>query len=365
VTAAEALLAVTWMGMSAYVVLGGADFGGGFWDLLAGGARRGKAQRKLIERVIGPVWEANHVWLIFVIVVLWTGFPGVFAAVFSTMYMPLTGAAVGIILRGAGFAFRKSVEDLPFQRLFGATFAASSILTPFLLGTVAGGIASGRVRLGNAAGDLIASWVNPTSLLGGAMAVVVSAYLAAVFLTADAYRVGNAGLVEAFRLRALAVAVGAGGIALGGIAVLRRDAPGLYEGLIGRALPLVLVSVAGGVAAVVLLLRRRYWPARVASVLAVVAILWGWAVGQYPFMLAGEITIQQAAANPATLRAVLVSLAVGGLLVVPSLILLYAMFQRSTPGDHLDDDVTPQLPSQAVTDHDVEPGHQAQVHRRR
>ncbi|HEX2154541.1 MAG TPA: cytochrome d ubiquinol oxidase subunit II [Acidimicrobiia bacterium] len=344
-TSADTLMGITWAGMTAYVILGGADFGGGFWDLAAGGTRRGADQRRLIERVIGPVWEANHVWLIFVIVVLWTAFPAVFAAVFSTMYLPLTGAAVGIILRGAGFAFRKSVEELPLQRLFGVTFATSSILTPFLLGTVAGGIASGRVPLGNATGDLIHSWVNPTSILGGTMAVVVCAYLAAVFLTADAARYSTPRLVEAFRIRALGAAAVAGALALAGIAVLRKDAPTLYQGLTGGAAWLVLLSVIAGVAAVVFLVLRRFWPARVASVLAVMSILWGWAVAQYPYMLAGQITIQEAAAHPATLDAMLVSLTVGAILLVPSMVLLFVMFQRTAPGDGAGDDVTPQLPA--------------------
>lgn len=344
-TSAETLMAITWAGMTAYVIFGGADFGGGFWDLVAGGTRRGAAQRGLIERVIGPIWEANHVWLIFVIVVLWTAFPIVFAAVFSTMYLPLTGAAVGIILRGAGFAFRKSVNDLPLQRLFGATFATSSVITPFLLGTVAGGIASGRVPLGNATGDLLGSWLNPTAFLGGTMAVVVCAYLSAVFLTADAHRLSTPHLVMTFRTRALTAAAVAGALALGGIAVIRQDAPALYQGLTERAFPLVVISVVAGLGAVALLVLRRYWAARVASVVAVGAVLWGWAVAQYPFMLTGEITIDEAAAHPATLDAVLISLTVGALLLVPSLILLFVMFQRTPPAQSEIDDVTPQLPA--------------------
>jgi len=341
---ADIVLGIMWTGMTAYVVFGGADFGGGFWDLLAGGAHTGATQRGLIERVIGPVWEANHVWLIFVIVVLWTAFPGVFAAVFSTMYLPLTGAAVGIILRGAAFAFRKAVDELPLQRLFGATFAASSIITPFFLGTVAGGIASGRVPLGNAQGDIIASWLNPTSLLGGVLAVLVCAYLAAVFLTADADREGSPRLAEQFRLRGLVVAAIAGLVAFGGIFVLRGDAPALYDGLTGRAAPIVTTSAVAGIAAIALLLRRRFWAARVASSLAVVAVIWGWAVGQYPDVLVGVITVREAAANEATLEAVLISLVIGSLLLVPSLLYLYVLFQRSDTSAHDRDDVTPQLP---------------------
>src|SRR6266511_4406968 len=189
---AQCLLAVMWLGLTLYTLLGGADFGGGCWDLLAGGARRGMPQRKLIEHSIGPVWEANHVWLIFVIVLLWTGFPSVFAAVTSTLYIPLTLAAFGIIARGAAFAFRKASTELWQQRLFGAAFALASVLTPFFLGTVAGGVASGRVPPGLAEGDLLTSWWNPTSVLSGALAVGTCAYLAAAYLCADARREGSA-----------------------------------------------------------------------------------------------------------------------------------------------------------------------------
>jgi len=243
---ANTLLGLVWLGVTAYALLGGADFGAGIWDLLAGGARRGQRQRDLIAHSIGPVWEANHVWLIFVIVLLWTAFPTVFAAVMSTMYIPLTLAALGIIARGAAFAFRKASDQLGQQRLFGATFALSSVLTPFFLGTVAGGIASGRVPLGLAAGNLLTSWWNPTSVLGGTIAVGTVAYLAATYLCADATREGQYQLAEAFRRRALTTGLVLGAVALGGIAVLHADAPYLFDGLTHRALPLVVVSAVAG-----------------------------------------------------------------------------------------------------------------------
>src|SRR5690348_6763506 len=169
----------------AYAMFGGADFGAGFWDLTAGGAERGRRPRGLIDRSIGPVWEANHVWLIFCLVVLWTAFPGAFAAIMTTLYVPLGLAALGIVLRGSGFAFRKVSVRTADQRVNGVLFAVSSVVTPFFFGAVAGGIASGRVPT-SGGGDALSSWWNPTSVLGGAMAVVVCAYLAAVFLAAEA-----------------------------------------------------------------------------------------------------------------------------------------------------------------------------------
>ena len=328
---ADVVLAVMWVGLTAYALLGGADFGGGWWDLLAGGAKRGEPQRTLIEHSIGPVWEANHVWLIFVLVTLWTGFPAAFAAIMSTLYVPLTLAAFGVILRGSAFAFRKAVSTVAMKRLFGATFALSSVITPFFLGTVAGAVASGRVPPGNARGDAVGSWLNPTSVLGGTLAVGVCAYLAAVYLCRDSLRDGHTDLADGFRARALGTGVAVGVVALAGVFVLRADAPRLFDGLTGRALPLMLASGVAGVASLWLLWRRRYGVARVTSALAVTAVLWGWGVGQYPYLLEPAFTVEEAAASPAALRPLLVTMVVAGILVVPSLLLLIALFQRRDP----------------------------------
>jgi len=333
-TLANTVLALMWLGMTAYALFAGADFGAGVWDLLAGGTVRGAPQRRLIEHSIGPVWEANHVWLIFVLVVLWTATPPAFAAVASTLYIPLTLAAFGMIARGAAFAFRKAVTGERLERFFGAAFAFSSVVTPFFLGTVAGGVASGRVPPGIAQGDVITSWLNPTSLLGGVLAVGVCAYLAAVYLCGDAVREGATGVEAAIRGRGIISAVAVGVVALAGIAVLRSDAPDLFYGLTHRGLPLILVSAVAGIASVVLLVRRRYGPARLAAALAVTAVVWGWAAGQYPYVLPPELTIEEAAASRATLIAMLVSLLLGSLLLVPSLWYMYALFQRSPVGAH-------------------------------
>jgi cytochrome d ubiquinol oxidase subunit II len=336
-TAADALLAVMWVGLTAYVLFGGADFGAGLWDLTAGGAVRGQASRKLIEHSIGPVWEANHVWLIFVIVILWTGFPAVFAAVASTLYIPLTLAALGIIGRGAAFAFRKVSTELWLQRLFGATFAVSSVLTPFFLGAVAGAIASGRVPLGIAAGDIWRSWWNPTSVVTGLLSVAVAAYLAAVFLTRDATRHAPP-LAEVFRRRALGAGVAAGGLSAAGLVVLRADAPALFDELThGRGLVLAAFSAASGVVSLGLLAARRYVAVRVSAALAVAGVLWAWGAAQYPTLLPPGATVAEVRADTAVLDATLLVLAVGAVIVVPSLGWLYVLFQRehartATPG---------------------------------
>jgi len=326
-TAANAVLVVMWIGMTAYALFGGADFGAGIWDLLAGGAQRGRRQRDFIEHSLAPVWEANHVWLIFVLVVLWTAFPKGFAAVASTLYIPLTLAALGMIARGAAFAFRKSIEGPSVQRLFGAAFAFSSLVTPFFLGTIAGGVASGRVPPGIAQGDVIKSWINPTSLLGGVLAVCACAHLAATFLCADAAREGDLGLCEQFRVRALGSGGASGIVALAGVPLLRSDAPQLFHGLTHRGLALILVSGIAGIVTMGLLRGKRYVLARLAAALAVAAVVWGWAAAQYPYLLQPDLSISQAAAGDQTLHALLLVLVAGSILLVPALLFMYRLFQ--------------------------------------
>jgi cytochrome bd ubiquinol oxidase subunit II len=330
---ANTLAAVVWIGVTCYALFGGADFGAGFWDLLAGGARRGARERRLIEHSIGPVWEANHVWLIFVLVVMWTCFPRLFGAVSSTLWIPLTLAAFGVIIRGSAFAFRKTVTATWQRRIFGAAFAASSIITPFFLGAAAGAVASGRVPPGIGAGQPVASWWNPVPIMTGIMAVVVCAYLAAVYLTADARRAGDATLVTRFRWRALVAGTAAGVVAAGGLLFLRQDATVLYHGLVHRGLPLVVISALAGVLSLGLLYRRNFLTARLTAALAVTAVLWAWAVAQYPNLLNPGLTISQAAADRSVLIATLVSLAAGAVLFVPSLAWLYILFQRSATRD--------------------------------
>ena len=318
---------VLFAGVLLYAVLGGADFGAGFWDLTAGGAERGRRPRGLIDRSIGPVWEANHVWLIYSLVVMWTAFSGAFAAIMSTLYIPLGLAALGIVIRGSGFAFRKVSVRTPEQRLHGAAFAVSSVVTPFFFGTVAGGIASGRVP-SSGHGDALTSWVNPTSILGGFLAVFVCAYLAAVFLIAEARARRAPDLENWFRRRAQVAAVVTGGLSVGGIFVLRADAHRLYERLLWPGLPFVLASVAGGGAALLLLRRASPQILRTLAFGAVAAVVLGWGVAQYPYMLGTHLSIDAAAAPSPTLASMLVVFGLAAVLVVPSLLLLFLLQQR-------------------------------------
>jgi cytochrome d ubiquinol oxidase subunit II len=325
---ADAVAGVLWAGATLYAVLAGADFGAGLWTLLAGRSERGARARGLIQEAIAPVWEANHVWLIFVLVVLWTGFPDAFGAVMSTLYIPLSLAGLGIVLRGAGFAFGKVGMRLSRRRLADMLFAASSILTPFFMGTVVGGIASGRVPAGDAGGDAITSWANATGILVGVLFVATGAYLAAVFLTIDARRLGDAALERYFAARAAAAAIAAGCVALAGVFVLHSDARFLYDGLVHEGLPLVLASGACGLGVLALLARRARRGLRPLAALAVAAIVWGWGVAQYPYLLPQDLTIASGAGSDASLTALLVVFGAAVVLVLPSLALLFTVGRR-------------------------------------
>ncbi|MGH3308537.1 MAG: cytochrome d ubiquinol oxidase subunit II [Nocardioides sp.] len=316
------------LALTAYAVFGGADFGAGFWDLTAGGAERGARPRDVIEHAIGPVWEANHVWLIFVFVVLWTSFSEAYASITLTMFVPLTIAALGVVLRGASFAFRKSVVSAGNRRVFGGAFAVSSVLVPYCMGAIVGGIASGRVPAGGQAGDPVDSWVNPTSVVCGVLALATAAYLSAVYLVWDARRLGDDDVAEYFRRRAVMTAVVAAVVAAVGVLVLREDAPYLFDGLTSRGAPLVALSAICGAAALVLLIRGAVRGARVLAVVAVASVVFPWGAAQWPYLLPKSLTVSEAAAPSGTLIALLVAVALAAVTVLPGFALLYVLDQK-------------------------------------
>jgi cytochrome d ubiquinol oxidase subunit II len=330
---ADAAAAILWVGATFYALFGGADFGGGFWDLFAGDAEKGRAPRMLIQRSLTPVWEANHVWLIFILVILWTAFPSAFSAVFSTLYVPIALAALGIVLRGAGFAFRKSVVTLGEERAAGAIFALSSVLTPFFMGAAVGAIASGNVPAeGN--GDAFSSWLEPLPLLVGAMFVATGAYLSAVFLVGDARRerergeFADADLERYFLRRALGAGAVAGVLAAVGLVELHAEARYVFDRLVDQGLPLVILSVVCGLGLLVSLLRGWRRPLRPLAAGAVVAVIWGWGVAQFPYLLPTVLRIDEAASPGPTLDVLFIVFGAAVIFVLPSLFLLYALSQR-------------------------------------
>jgi len=328
-TLATVVAMAMFLGVVVYALFAGADFGSGFYDLTAGFDRRGSEIRTLVDTSIGPVWEANHVWLIYILVMWWTGFPAAFAAATTTLFIPLSLALTGIVLRGASFAFRKYSGTFAQARLFGAVFAASSVITPFFLGAASGAIASGRVPA-EGYGDLIGSWVNPTSLVGGCLAATTCVFLAGVFLTADAARAGDTDLAERLRSRTLAVGVAAGVVVFAGLYPVVHDAPTLSHGLLTAASPLLVLAALAGVATLVLLYRRRFAVARIPAVAAVGSVVIGWGVGQYPWLLVDQVTIEDGAGADSTLIGLLVVVALAGVIVLPALAYLLRLTQQWT-----------------------------------
>ena len=320
---------ILFLGIMAYTVFGGADFGAGFWDLVAGGTERGDRPRRVIDHSIGPVWEANHVWLIFCFVVLWTCFPEAYASITLTLFVPLAIAALGIVLRGSGLRVpsRRAAHPRPADvrrprsrrpRCWSRTASAPS------------SGASRRVGCRPAArpGDPVDSWINPTSILGGVMAVTVGAFLAATYLVWDAKRLDEEPMVEYFRRRAVGAAVVAGVVSLVGIFVLKADAEYLFHGLTSRALPLVILSALCGSTALFLLTRASHKGARLAAIAAVASIVVGWGVAQWEYILPETLTVDQAAAPSGTIGAVIVAVVFAVLLIVPAFALLYRLDQK-------------------------------------
>jgi cytochrome d ubiquinol oxidase subunit II len=323
----DVIAALMFLGVVAYAIFGGADFGSGVWDLVAGDAKQGAHVRAQIDRSLGPVWEANHVWLIYVLVFLWTGFPEAFAAIMTTLYIPWLLVGLGIVLRGGAFAFRKFSSTLIEARLHGAVFAASSLITPFFLGMIAGAVASGRVPA-DASGDIWTSWTGPTSWVGGVLAVLTCTFLAGTFLAADAARSGNTELATDIGRNALWVGGVTGVVSIAAAVTLELDADSLASGLHGRGLPLIVISASAGSISLYRLQQQRWARARVGAVIAVAAIVIGWGVGQYPDILVDAVTIDEAIGARSTQVGLLLVFGLAAVTAVPSLMWLYVLVNR-------------------------------------
>jgi cytochrome d ubiquinol oxidase subunit II len=322
------------LALGAYVLLGGADFGGGVWDLLATGPRRDR-QRDLIAHAIAPIWEANHVWLILAIVLTFTCFPAAFARLGIVLHIPLTLMLVGVVLRGSAFIFRSHDIHRASQERWGRVFAVASLLTPLLLGICIGAVAAGRVvehTTGTFADRFVAPWLTPFSLAVGALTLAIFALLAAVFLTLET---ADTELADDFRRRALAAAVAVFATAFLALALSRDHAPLMLEGLVASPWAPHLHLLTGVAALFVLgtLWFRRYRLARMAVGVQVLCIVGGWAMAQFPYIIPPDLTISASAAPPATLRIALIVLATGSLVLLPSLIYLFRVF-KSAPADH-------------------------------
>jgi cytochrome d ubiquinol oxidase subunit II len=333
----DLLAAILALSLNAYVLLGGADFGGGVWDLLATGPRRSR-QREVIAHAIGPIWEANHVWLILAIVLTFACFPPVYARLGTVLHIPLTLMLVGIVLRGSAFTFRTydSQHDA-VQRRWGRIFASASLITPVLLGVSIGAVASGRVGAkteGSFADRFVEPWLTPFALSVGLLALALFAFLAAVFLTLETR---DRELSDDFRRRALGSGVAVFLASLIVLLLAGDAAPLVRSGLLDSpwAIPLHLATGLSAVAGFAALWYRRYRLARLAAGLQVSLIFWGWPLAQYPFLLPPGFTIRDSAAPDTTLRATLIVLSLGAVVLLPSLWYLFQVFKTvpADPGD--------------------------------
>lgn len=332
----EVIAGVMVVALTAYVLTGGADFGGGVWDLFAWGPRR-EQQRDFIARSLAPIWEANHVWLIVVVVVLFTAFPSAFAAISTVLHIPLTLMLIGIVLRGSAFVFRSYGARTDVQRhRWGAVFAVASTITPVFLGICVGALASGRVgeryALIGATGArfpdvFVAPWLSPFPFAVGFFALALFAFLAAVYL---AYAAPDIALQEDFRARALVAAIIVLVIAAIALVFGQLEAERIAIGITRTPIGILvqLATAAFAITAIVALVRRRYRVARLAAGAQVSAILWGWAIAQFPFMVPETTTIAAAAAPRTTLVLLAVGLCFGAAILIPALRYLFRIFAR-------------------------------------
>ncbi len=315
--------------LGAYLIMAGADFGGGVWDLFAAGPRR-RRQRALIADAIGPIWEANHVWLILAVVLMFVCFPVAFARMSVTLHIPLTLMLFGIVLRGSAFTFRSyDTQRDDVQRRWGLLFSWASLVTPLLLGVVAGTIAAGGVPpapSGTFVEAYVDPWLQPFPIAVGLLALSLCAYLAAVYLTVET---DDRGLQDDFRARAFVAGLGVFATAMATLGLARKHVPLVWQGLTGSRWAVGYQAAVGGLALITFaaLWRRHFRVARAAAPIQAVLILSGWALCQYPYILPPDLTIASAAAPDATLKLVLLALVAGLVVLLPSLVYLFHVFK--------------------------------------
>jgi cytochrome d ubiquinol oxidase subunit II len=324
------LAGVIMISLTMYVLAAGADFGGGVWDMLATGARA-KLQRETIAEAIGPIWEANHVWLILVVVLLFVAFPVAYAVISTALHIPITIMLIGIVLRGSAFVFRAYDEQSDeVQRRWGRLFAGASVVTPIMLGICVGAIASGDIRVDVETGlvqtDFFSSWLAPFPVAIGFLTLALFAFLAAIYLTLET---DDPALQEDFRRRALGAAVAVGLFAGFAFLFSAEGAPLIRQGLAEAwwSLPFQLFTGVVATSTLWAVWGRYYQQARILAMIQVTMIIWGWGLAQFPYIVEPDLTFSNTATSDNVMRLVLIALVAGAVLLVPSLWYLFQVFK--------------------------------------
>ncbi len=334
---AYVMLAILWLALIAYAVLGGADFGAGIWDLLyIGNKNVGKRRHEFINHALGPVWEANHVWLIFLIVGLFTAFPSVFSTLSIVLFLPFTLALIGIVLRGAAFIFRVygTRSDKFGAIVWGGVFSFASIITPFILGASAAAVASGHIHVTSASvqADMTgATWFTPFAIVIGLMAVALCGVLSSVYLSVEAKQANDMALEQVFRLRAIVAGAVTAVLGALGLILSRTEAPLLWQGLLAHAIPVVIITMLVGLATAATLFTRHYRIARVLIIIETAGLLGSWGISQLPYLIPPFVTVDSAANSPAVLQVLLIGTIIGMVLLLPSLYYLFSVFKLPYP----------------------------------
>ena len=333
---AYVMLMILWLALIAYAVLGGADFGVGVWDLLyVGNKDVGKRRHEFINHALGPVWEANHVWLIFLIVGLFTAFPSVFSTLSIVLFLPFTLALIGIVLRGAAFIFRVygTKSDKFGAIVWGGVFSFASIITPFILGASAAAVASGRIHIApTIQADMTgATWFTPFAIVIGLMAVALCAVLSSVYLSVEAKQAKDTALEQVFRLRAIIAGAVTAVLGALGLILSRSDAPLLWQGLLAHAIPVVIATMLVGLATAAALFTRHYRIARALIIIETAGLLGSWGISQFPYLIPPSVTVNSAANSPAVLQVLLIGTIIGMVLLLPSLYYLFSVFKLPYP----------------------------------
>jgi cytochrome d ubiquinol oxidase subunit II len=326
---AYAIALLLWIAIIIYATLEGADFGGGIWDFFALGAK-GEGIRTLTKEAIGPVWEANNVWLTYLVVGLFTAFPIVAQLLTTALFIPFVLILIGIVLRGSSFVFRSfSTHTRALSAVWGRVFSTSSIITPFLFGTIAATVASGKLHMtnGRMPVGLVAAWLTPFTIVMGLMGLALCATIAAVYLTVEAQGREKPELMEAFRLRGFIASAALAVLGIVGLILAPAEAPILWHGLLDHALWAIAIAIGLGIAMVGMLFYRRYRWARLLVILETGAIIGTWGLAQLPYIVPPDLTISGAASPPTTLTELFICTLVGMLMLIPALWFLFHVFK--------------------------------------